>query len=172
MEKQQMEPLLAKTREWKNFMVKQLSLPQDYTQKSFAEILTVRKLSTDGMYDLLALTMSKVGVFSPQELAVLHQNKGYLAVLNILYDTAIVPSGNIFWLNHPDYPEIVFEIIPGRLDFYRIYIVDAQTAALCRPEDGILLYIAGLGKLADVYFVEKIPAAVEEKRKKQVQGVY
>lgn len=167
-----MEPLLAKTREWKNFMVKQLSLPQDYVQKSFAEILTARKLSTDCVYDLLALTMAKVGAFSPQERAVLHQNKGYLAVLNILCDTAIAPSGNIFWLNHPDFPEIVFELVPGRLDFYRIYIVDAKTAALCRPEDGILLYITSLGKLADVYFVAKIPAAVEEKRKKRVQGIY
>ena len=91
--------------------------------------------------------------------------KAYRAVLEIMCDDAISPRGEVFWLKHPDYPEIVFEILPAPMELYKVYVVDPKTAATGKPGDSILLSVSDLGRIADIVFVAEIPEHVEAKRR-------
>lgn len=68
----------------------------------------------------------EIGSYVFEEINFLHTVKAYRAVLEIMCDDAISPRGEVFWLKHPDYPEIVFEILPAPMELYKVYVVDPK----------------------------------------------
>lgn len=107
----------------------------------------------------------KIGSYNFREINYLHTVKAYRAVLEIMCDDTISPRGEVFWLDYPDYPEIVFEIMPAPMELYKVYVVDQKMAAADKPGDGILLSVPDLRRIADIVFVAEIPEHVEAKRR-------
>lgn len=166
MNKQCVKNLFAKSREWKKFMVENLSLAPEFATKSFADVLTARDLSANELYDLLTQAAVKVGVFNYREETVARSIKAYQVATDILCDSRVVPQGDVFWLKHPDYPEVVFEKVPAAMEIFRVYAAEKEVAEIAEPEDSILFLVPYLGRVADISFVKEIPAEVEEKKKK------
>ncbi len=158
------EKIFDRSRRWKEFMIEKLDLPASFMQTGFAEIISKSSISPERWLTLCIQSSKAIGPYSYEDINYLHTLKGYRAVLEIMCDDQIVPRGNIFWLKHPEYPEIVFETLPAPMELYKVYVIDEKIAADRKPGDSILLSVSNLGRVADVAFVSEVPAETEAKR--------
>lgn len=159
------EKIFDRSRLWKEFMIEKLGLSASFMQSGFAEIIMESGIDEAGFMLLCRQTSKKIGSYDFKEMCFLHAVGAYHAVLEIMCDDEVCPRSEVFWLKHPDYPEIVFEILPAPMELYKVYVVDPKTAAAGKPGDSILLFVSDLGRIADIAFVAKIPEHVEAKRR-------
>ena len=108
------EKIFDRSRLWKEFMIEKLGLSASFAQSGFAEIIVESGIDGDDFLHLCMQSSKEIGSYVFEEINFLHTVKAYRAVLEIMCDDAISPRGEVFWLKHPDYPEIVFEILPRR----------------------------------------------------------
>ena len=105
-------------------MIEKLGLSASFAQSGFAEIIVESGIDGDDFLHLCMQSSKEIGSYVFEEINFLHTVKAYRAVLEIMCDDAISPRGEVFWLKHPDYPEIVFEILPAPMELYKVYVVD------------------------------------------------
>ena len=91
-------------------MISELGLSRTLMQFGFAELI-VEGTNIDGssFVSFVFLSLGEVGTFTYDEINYLHTLEAYRIVLEVMCDDEIQPQGDIFWLNHPDFPEVVFE---------------------------------------------------------------
>ncbi len=159
------EKIFDRGRLWKEFMVERLGLPASRAQAGFVDIIVESGIEEKAFLCLCAQMSKKIGSYNFREINYLHTVKAYRAVLEIMCDDTISPRGEVFWLDYPDYPEIVFEIMPAPMELYKVYVVDQKMPAADKPGDGILLSVPDLRRIADIVFVAEIPEHVEAKRR-------
>lgn len=163
------EKIFYLSRAWKNGMISRLNLSLVPEKVTFADVISVGKVDGKDLMHLSAQTTKEYGSFSYEQIYYLHQLKAYQAVLEVMSDSDICPQGTVFWLKHPDYPEIVFETIPAKVELYKVYVVDSEMALRSKEGDSIMISVPYTGRVADMLFVEKIPDSVEEQRQQWLE---
>lgn len=158
------EKIFYLSRAWKNGMISRLNLSLVPEKVTFADVISVGKVDGKDLMHLCIQTTKEYGGLSYEGIHYLHQMKAYCAVLEVMSDSDVRPQGTVFWLKHPDYPEIVFETIPAKVELYKVYVVEPELAQRSQEGDSIMISVPSTGRVADVQFVEKIPDSVEEKR--------
>ena len=159
------EKIFDRSRLWKEFMVERVGLPASRAQAGFVDIIVESGIEEKTFLCLCAQMSKKIGSYNFREINYLHTLMGYQVVLQIMCDSEVSPFGEVFWLEHPDYPEIVFEIMPAPMELYKVYVVDQKMAAAAKTGDSILLSVPDLRRIADIVFVAEIPEHVEAKRR-------
>lgn len=158
------EKIFDRSRRWKEKMISELGLSRTLMQFGFAELIVEAQISTDQFRQLCVLVSWEIGTFTYDEINYLHTLEAYRIVLEVMCDDEIQPQGDIFWLNHPDFPEVVFERVMTSVEAYKAYVVNPEIAAGRRSGDSLLIWVPDLERIADVAFVSQIPPATEAKR--------
>lgn len=159
-----LEKIFYRSQLWKIGMISRLKLPFSSKKVTFAEIISVAKLDSDELATLCTQVMMEYGVFTSREMKYLRQMKSYRAILEILSDKDIVAKDSVFWLKYAGCPEIVFEAVSGKIELYKVYVVDPKMAELCQEYDDFMIWVIPTDRVADVRFVDKLPQSVEDKR--------
>ncbi len=158
------EKIFDRSRRWKEKMISELGATPSLTESGFAELIAETRITTDRFRELCVLVSREIGTFTYEEINYLHTLEAYRIVLEVMCDDEIQPQGDIFWLKHPDFPEVVFERVTASVEVYKTYVVNPEIAAGRRSGDGLLIWVPDLQRIADVVFVSQIPPATEAKR--------
>lgn len=165
-----LEEIIERSRNWRNRMAFELNLPSSSYEQTFSDIVLATKLSNSHFMELCKEISLEIGSFNYRELNSLHNCKAYCAIIEIILDEELHLAGEIFWLEHPDYPEIVFEHFSEEMEVFKVYVIDAEEAAqFDKPGDSILLWTNDLERVASIIFVATLPESVENKRQMFLQ---